>query len=60
MLKDPVLHDYKVRGMDNKVYVIPEKIDKEIARLKLKSMGIGFDKLTAKQKKYLSSWDMGT
>ncbi len=45
---------------DNQVYVIPEKIDKEIAQLKLKAMGIGFDKLTPKQKKYLSSWDIGT
>lgn len=45
---------------ENQVYVIPEKIDKEIARLKLKSMKIAFDKLTPKQKKYLSSWDIGT
>ncbi len=51
----------KMHGkLKNQVYIIPEKIDKEIARLKLKSMGLGFDKLTAKQKKYLSSWDIGT
>jgi adenosylhomocysteinase len=53
-----IVKNYK--KMENKVYVIPEKIDKEIARLKLKSMNISFDKLTPKQKKYLSSWDIGT
>ena len=43
-----------------KVYSIPEKIDKNIAALKLKSMGVKIDKLTKEQKKYLSSWEMGT
>ncbi len=42
------------------VYVVPEKIDAEIARLKLKSMGITIDRLTPEQKKYLASWQMGT
>jgi adenosylhomocysteinase len=42
------------------VYTLPEKIDQQIAALKLKSMGVGIDKLTAEQKKYLSSWEMGT
>jgi len=42
------------------VYPVPYEIDKEIARLKLSSMGIKIDKLTAQQKKYLSSWEMGT
>ncbi|MFH1737945.1 MAG: adenosylhomocysteinase, partial [bacterium] len=42
------------------VYGVPENIDREIARLKLKSMGIQCDKLTQEQKKYLSSYDMGT
>jgi adenosylhomocysteinase len=51
----------KNRGkLEKQVYVIPEKIDKEIARLKLKSMSIKFDKLTPKQKKYLASWEVGT
>jgi adenosylhomocysteinase len=36
------------------------EIDKEIARLKLKSMGIEIDTLTPEQEKYLSSWEMGT
>jgi len=42
------------------VYKIPEKLDKEIARLKLKAMGITIDKLTPEQKKYLASWTEGT
>lgn len=48
------------KKLDKKVYRMPEAIDKEIARLKLKSMGIQIDTLTAFQKKYLSSWELGT
>ncbi|HAZ09677.1 MAG: adenosylhomocysteinase [Omnitrophica bacterium GWA2_41_15] len=48
------------KKLDKKVYRMPEAIDKEIARLKLKSMGIQIDILTAFQKKYLSSWELGT
>ena len=47
-------------NMENKVYPVPQEIDKEIARLKLKSMGIEIDVLTEEQEKYLSSWEMGT
>ncbi len=46
--------------LDNRVYTVPEKLDNEIARLKLKSMGISIDRLTPEQKKYLASWEMGT
>jgi adenosylhomocysteinase len=42
------------------VYVVPEDIDREIARLKLKSMGIEADRLSAEQKKYAASWQSGT
>jgi adenosylhomocysteinase len=42
------------------VYKVPEEIDKEIADLKLKSMGIKIDNLTKEQKSYLSSWELGT
>ncbi|MDD4989143.1 MAG: adenosylhomocysteinase [Candidatus Pacebacteria bacterium] len=42
------------------VYTIPEEIDKEIARLKLKSLGVSIDTLTSEQKKYLESWEEGT
>src|SRR5437867_522564 len=42
------------------VYVVPEHLDKEIARLKLDSMGHRLDKLTAEQERYLASWNEGT
>jgi len=48
------------RKLEHKVYVMPEKIDTQIAALKLKSMGVKIDRLTPEQKKYLSSWEMGT
>jgi adenosylhomocysteinase len=43
-----------------KVHTVPEAIDKEVARLKLKAMGVAIDTLTAAQRKYLSSWEEGT
>ncbi len=46
--------------LEKKVYSVPEKIDKKVAALKLKSMGVKIDSLTPKQKKYLSSWEQGT
>lgn len=46
--------------LKNKVYVLPEKLDKMVARLKLKAMGMGLEKLTREQEKYLSSWREGT
>jgi adenosylhomocysteinase len=46
--------------LQKKVYGVPQAIDQEIARLKLKSMGIRIDSITDSQKKYLSSWEMGT
>ena len=42
------------------VYPVPEEIDKQIARLKLKSMGIDIDTLTPEQQLYLDSWEEGT
>jgi adenosylhomocysteinase len=48
------------KNLERKVYSIPEDMDQEIARLKLKSMGRDIDVLTPEQKKYLSSWEMGT
>jgi adenosylhomocysteinase len=47
-------------AMGKKVYPVPAVIDKDIARLKLQSMGIEIDTLTPEQEKYLSSWEMGT
>ncbi len=46
--------------LETKVYPVPEKIDKEVARLKLKSMGTEIDKLTPEQENYLASWHEGT
>jgi adenosylhomocysteinase len=46
--------------LKNQVYVVPEEIDREIARLKLESMGVNIDALTDEQRKYLASWDQGT
>ena len=46
--------------LENKVYPVPEDIDREIARLKLEAMGVHIDKLTAEQEKYLTSWEEGT
>ena len=48
------------KELKNRVYTVPEAIDKNIARLKLKSLGIRIDTLNAEQKKYLSSWEIGT
>ena len=42
------------------VYKIPDDMDQEIARLKLETMGVSFDKLTNDQKKYLDSWEKKT
>jgi adenosylhomocysteinase len=47
-------------SLEKKVYSVPTIIDKEIARLKLLSMGVAIDQLTAKQEKYLASWEEGT
>ncbi len=56
-----VLHLTKVgRTLEKKVYPVPKEIDEEIARLKLASMGVTIDKLSAAQKKYLDDWKEGT
>ena len=46
--------------LERKVYAVPADIDKEIARLKLATMGVDIDRLTEEQAKYLASWDEGT
>ena len=48
------------KKLEKKVYNVPQDIDKTISKLKLNSMGIKIDKLTPEQKKYLSSWEIGT
>jgi adenosylhomocysteinase len=46
--------------LENRVYPVPEDLDREIARLKLAAMGLTIDSLTPEQEKYLSSWEEGT
>jgi adenosylhomocysteinase len=46
--------------LENDVYTLPEAIDREIARLKLDSMGVKIDTLTQEQAAYLASWQEGT
>lgn len=53
-----IVKNYK--KLEKTVYPVPADIDKEIARLKLTGMGMAIDTLTAEQKKYLASWEMGT
>lgn len=48
------------KKLEKKVYVIPEEIDKNIAEMKLKTLGVSIDKLTPQQVKYLNSWKEGT
>ncbi len=48
------------KDLKPQVYVVPEHLDREIARLKLDSMGHKLDKLTAEQEHYLASWQEGT
>jgi adenosylhomocysteinase len=55
--------EYMVKNkgsLEIKVHPVPEAIDKQVARLKLQSMGITIDSLTPEQKRYLTSWELGT
>ncbi len=46
--------------LEPQVYRVPEAIDKDVARLKLASMGLKIDSLTEQQKEYMRSWQSGT
>jgi len=46
--------------LERRVYPVPDEIDREIARVKLETMGVAIDQLTEEQAKYLASWDEGT
>jgi len=48
------------KQLEPRVYPVPVEIDRDVARLKLESMGIAIDKLTPEQEEYLSSWSQGT
>jgi adenosylhomocysteinase len=45
-------------NLENKLYTLPESVDMDIAKLKLDSMGISIDTLTAEQEEYLNSWKL--
>ena len=46
--------------LEQRVYSVPEVIDREIARIKLEAMGVKIDVLTPEQLSYLNSWEEGT
>jgi adenosylhomocysteinase len=46
--------------LEPQVYDVPAEIDAEVARLKLKAMGVAIDQLTDEQARYLNSWEEGT
>ena len=48
------------KGLEKRVHPVPAEIDREIARLKLESMGMAIDTLTPQQEEYLHSWELGT
>ncbi len=48
------------RRLENKVYDVPAEIDRRVAELKLRSLGLGLEKPTVEQIKYLKSWHLGT
>ncbi len=48
------------KKLQNKVYDVPLDIDNKVAQIKLKSMEVKIDKLTAEQNRYLNSWESGT
>src|SRR5918912_687917 len=43
-------------SMDNRVHLLPQEIDDEVARIKLDAVGMGVDTLTPEQKRFLASW----
>jgi adenosylhomocysteinase len=48
------------KKLEPRVYPVPVEIDRDVARLKLESMGVAIDKLTPEQEEYLYSWSEGT
>jgi adenosylhomocysteinase len=50
----------KAGDLEKQVYAVPGEIDDDVARLKLRAMGISIDVLTDEQVEYLASWHMGT
>jgi adenosylhomocysteinase len=47
-------------SLENRVYAVPQDLDRQVARMKLDAMGVKIDRLSVEQEKYLSSWSEGT
>jgi len=55
--------EYMVKNhasLENRVYAVPEDLDRQVARMKLEAMGVKIDRLTPEQEHYLASWSEGT
>ena len=55
--------EYMVKNhakLEKKVYSVPEELDKQVAKMKLESMGVKIDRLTPEQEEYLAGWSEGT
>jgi adenosylhomocysteinase len=55
--------EYMVKNhasLENKVYPVPEALDKQVAKMKLESMSVAIDRLTLEQEEYLAGWSEGT
>jgi adenosylhomocysteinase len=55
--------EYMVKNhskLENKVYSVPEELDKQVAKMKLESMGVQIDRLSPEQEEYLAGWSEGT
>ena len=50
----------KAKSLKREVYIVPQDIDRSVARLKLATMEIGIDTPTAAQERYMRSWSEGT
>jgi adenosylhomocysteinase len=50
----------KSAELEKRVYPVPEDIDREVARLKLETMGVRIDELSSVQRAYLEEWEEGT
>jgi adenosylhomocysteinase len=46
--------------LEDRVYAVPDEIDREVARLKLKALGVTIDEMTTEQARYVTSWKEGT
>ncbi|HLX42428.1 MAG TPA: adenosylhomocysteinase, partial [Bryobacteraceae bacterium] len=55
--------EYMVKNhasLEKKVYSVPEELDKQVAKMKLESMGVSIDRLSLEQEEYLAGWSEGT